>query len=270
MVATIGQMASAEYYLESQRSFRHPNEYYTAGEEPDGVWFNPRGLLGLEDGATVDSGHFHRLYSGFSPDGSAKLVQRAGNPDRSPGVDLTFSVDKSVSSLWAVAEPEMRERIEAMAVASARAAIEDTVFRYCAYTRVSANGVTRPAEADLMGATFVHGTSRENDPQLHVHCTIFNLARTREDGRWRAHHQYPVYSWKKAAGALFRAYMAWELQQDLGVRMERYGPNAEFTRDARACRRISSPSGPSGARPSSPRPASWAFLLWETRRAWPA
>ena len=31
MVATLAQMASAEYYLESQRSYRHPNEYYTAG-----------------------------------------------------------------------------------------------------------------------------------------------------------------------------------------------------------------------------------------------
>ena len=230
MVATIGQMASAAYYLESQRSYRHPNEYYTAGEEPDGTWFNPHGLLGLEDGETVDSGHFHRLYAGFSPDGSAKLVQRAGNPDRSPGVDLTFSVDKSASSLWAIAEPGMREQIEAMAVAAARAALEDTVFKYCAYTRVGKNGIIRPVEADLMGATFVHGTSRENDPQLHVHCTIFNLARTRQDGRWRAHHQYPVYSWKKAAGALFRAYMAWDLQENLGVRMEQYGPNAEFTR----------------------------------------
>ncbi|MDE0408412.1 MAG: relaxase domain-containing protein, partial [Alphaproteobacteria bacterium] len=232
MVATIGQMASAEYYLESQRSYRHPNEYYTAGEEPDGTWFNPRGLLGLEDGGKVDSGQFHRLYSGFAPDGSRKLVQRAGNPDRSPGIDMTFSVDKSVSALWAIAEPEMRLRIEAMATASARAAIEDTVFRYCSCTRVAEKGVTRPVEADLMGATFVHGTSRENDPQLHVHCTIFNVARTHEDGKWRAHHQYPVYSWKKAAGAMFRANMAWELQQGLGVRMEQYGPANEFTRIA--------------------------------------
>ena len=81
MVATIGQMASAEYYLESQRSFRHPNEYYTAGEEPDGTWFNTKGLLGLEDGEKVDSGHFHRLYSGFAPDGSAQ----AGAAGRQPG-----------------------------------------------------------------------------------------------------------------------------------------------------------------------------------------
>ncbi len=232
MVATIGQMASAEYYLESQRSFRHPNEYYTAGEEPDGAWFNPAGLFGVRDGGKVDSGQFYKLYNGFSPDGSSKLAQRAGNPERSPGIDLTFSVDKSVSALWAIAEPDMRERIEAMAVSAARAALEDTVLRYCSYTRVSADGVSRAVEADLMGATFVHGTSRENDPQLHVHCTIFNAARTREDGKWRAHHQYPVYSWKKAAGASFRAYMAWELQQGLGVRMEQYGPNAEFTRIA--------------------------------------
>ena len=179
MVATIGQMASAEYYLESQRSYRHPNEYYTAGEEPDGSWFNPNGLFGLDDGAKVDSGEFRRLYNGFASGGSAKLVQRAGSPDRSPGVDLTFSVDKSISSLWAIAEPEMRAQIEAMAVSAARAALEDSVLRYCSYTRVSANGVSRAVEADLMGATFVHGTSRENDPQLHVHCTIFNVARTR-------------------------------------------------------------------------------------------
>ncbi len=157
-------------------------------------------------------------------------MQRAGNPDRSPGIDMTFSVDKSVSALWAIAEPEMRERIETMAVAAARAALDDSVLKHCSYTRVSEKGVTRPLEADLMGATFVHGTSRENDPQLHVHCTIFNLARTREDGKWRAHHQYPVYNWKKAAGALFRAYVAWELQQNLGVRMQQYGPNVEFTR----------------------------------------
>ena len=192
MVATIGQMASAEYYLESQRSYRHPNEYYTAGEEPDGTWFNPNGLFALKDGAKVDTGEFQRLYNGFAPDGAGKLVQRAGNPSRSPGVDMTFSVDKSISALWAIAEPEMRAQIESLAVDAAREALKDTVLRYCSYTRVSENGVTRPVSADLMGATFVHGTSRENDPQLHVHSAIFNLR--------------------------------------LGVRMEQYGPNAEFTR----------------------------------------
>ena len=129
MVATLAQMATAEYYLESQRSFRHPNEYYTAGEEPDGTWFNPHGLFGLGDGAKIDSRDFHRLYNGFSPDGSGRLTRNAGSKARSPGLDMTFSVDKSVSALWAIAEPDMRAQIEALAITAARAALEDTVLR---------------------------------------------------------------------------------------------------------------------------------------------
>ena len=105
MVATLAQAASAAYYLESQRSFRHPNEYYTAGEEPDGVWFNPKGLFGLADGGKVDSSDFHRLYNGFAPNTGGKLTQNAGSERRSAGLDMTFSADKSVSALWAVADP---------------------------------------------------------------------------------------------------------------------------------------------------------------------
>ena len=232
MVATLAQMASAEYYLESQRSYRHPIEYYTAGEEPDGTWFNPHGLFGLADGSRIDSRDFHRLYNGFAPDGSSKLNQKAGKDTRSPGLDMTFSVDKSVSALWAIAEPDMRAEIERLAVDAAQAALQDTVFEHCSYTRIKKGGsdVGTPVPADLMAAAFPHGTSRENDPQLHIHTTILNVARTHKDGKYRAHHQYPAYSWSKAAGALFRAYLAWDLQQHLGVKIEQYGPNSAYTR----------------------------------------
>ena len=231
MVATLAQAASASYYLESQRSFRHPNEYYTAGEEPDGVWFNPAGLLGLENGGKVDSGDFQRLYNAFAPDGSSRLTRNAGSDQRSPGVDMTFSADKSVSSLWAIADSELRSEIEQAHNDAARVALEETVFRYCAYTRIrDREGQIRVLPADISVAMFQHGTSRENDPQLHTHCVIFNAARTREDGKWRAMHQYPVYSWAKAAGAVYRNALAWNLRERLGVPMEQYGPNNGFTR----------------------------------------
>ncbi len=231
MVATLAQAASASYYLESQRSFRHPNEYYTAGEEPDGVWFNPKGLLSLENGGKVDSGDFHRLYHGFAPDGSTKLTRNAGSDQRSSGVDMTFSADKSVSALWAVADPALRSRIAEAHNDAARVALEETVFRYCAYTRIrDREGQIRVLPADISVAMFQHGTSRENDPQLHTHCVIFNAARTHEDGKWRAMHQYPVYSWAKAAGGVYRNALAWNLRERLGIRMEQYGPNAGFTR----------------------------------------
>ena len=232
MVATLGQMASAAYYLESQRSFRHPNEYYTAGEEPDGVWWNPCGLFGLADGGRVDGGDFHRLYHGFAPGGGERLTRNAGSEKRSPGLDMTFSADKSVSALWAIADPELRSEIERAHNDAARAALAGTVLRYCAWTRLQERDGTRVVAADIMGAMFQHGTSRENDPQLHTHCTIFNAARTHRDGRYRALHQHPVYAWMKAAGAVYRNALAWNLRDRLGIHMEQYGKDNEFTRIA--------------------------------------
>ena len=231
MVATLAQAASAAYYLESQRSFRHPNEYYTAGEEPDGMWFNPRGLFSLENGGKVDSGHFHRLYHGFAPDGSGRLTRNAGSEKRSPGLDMTFSADKSVSALWAIADPDLRARIEHAHNDAAKVALEETVFRHCAWTRIrDREGRIHVLRAELMAAMFQHGTSRDNDPQLHTHCVIFNAARVHEDGKWRAMHQHPVYGWTKAAGAVYRNALAWNLHQSLGIPMEQYGRDGEFTR----------------------------------------
>ena len=233
MVATLAQAASAAYYLESQRSFRHPNEYYTAGEEPDGVWFNPKGLFGLVDGGKVDSSDFHRLYNGFAPNGGGKLTQNAGSERRSAGLDMTFSADKSVSALWAIADTELRSEIEQAHNDAARVALEETVLRHCAYTRIrNQDGEVEVLPADISAAMFQHGTSRDNDPQLHTHCVIFNAARTHRDGKYRALHQHPVYTWMKAAGAAYRNTLAWSLQDRLGIRMEQYGKDGEFTRIA--------------------------------------
>ena len=233
MVATLAQAASAAYYLESQRSFRHPNEYYTAGEEPDGVWFNPHALFGLADAGKVDSSDFHRLYNGFAPNTGGKLTQNAGSERRSAGLDLTFSADKSVSALWAVADPELRSEIEKAHNDAARVALEETVLRHCAYTRIrNRDGGIEVLPADITAGMFQHGTSRDNDPQLHTHCVIFNAARTHRDGKYRALHQHPVYTWMKAAGAVYRNALAWSLQERLGIRMEQYGKDGEFTRIA--------------------------------------
>ena len=233
MVATLAQAASAAYYLESQRSFRHPNEYYTAGEEPDGVWFNPQGLFGLADGGKVDSSDFHRLYNGFAPNTGGKLTQNAGSERRSAGLDMTFSSDKSVSALWAVADPGLRSEIEQAHNDAARVALEQTVLRHCGYTRIrNRDGDIEVLPADISAAMFQHGTSRDNDPQLHTHCVIFNAARTHRDGKYRALHQHPVYTWMKAAGAVYRNTLAWSLQERLGIRMEQYGKDGEFTRIA--------------------------------------
>ena len=49
---------------------------------------------------------------------------------------MTFSADKSVSALWAIADPELRSKIEDAHNDAARVALEETVLRHCAYTRI--------------------------------------------------------------------------------------------------------------------------------------
>ena len=197
------------------------------------MWFNPKGLFGLADGGKVDSSDFHRLYHGFAPNTGGKLTQNAGSERRSAGLDMTFSADKSVSALWAVADPDLRLEIERAHNDAVRIALQETVLRHCAYTRIrNRDGDIEVLPADISAAMFQHGTSRDNDPQLHTHCVIFNAARTHRDGKYRALHQHPVYTWMKAAGAVYRNTLAWSLQERLGIRMEQYGKEGEFTRIA--------------------------------------
>ena len=40
MVAILSRITAAEHYIMNQRSIRHPNEYYTGGAEPNGVWWD--------------------------------------------------------------------------------------------------------------------------------------------------------------------------------------------------------------------------------------
>ena len=135
--------------------------------------------------------------------------------------------------MWAVADPELRAEIERAHNDAARVALEETVLRHCAYTRIrNRDGDIEVLPADISAAMFQHGTSRDNDPQLHTHCVIFNAARTHRDGKYRALHQHPVYTWMKAAGAVYRNTLAWSLQERLGIRMEQYGKDGEFTRIA--------------------------------------
>ena len=238
MMMSMAPMASAAYYLTQQRSYRHPNEYYSGGQEPDGVWFNPTGMFGLPDGGKIDSRDFLKLYDGYSPlDGSA-LIRSAGNPSHSPGHDFTFSVDKSVSVLWAIADAREREIIEEIVNEAARFAVEQTLVRMCSTTRVRRPGKDgEPGEievvpAELIGVQFQHGDSREGDAQLHIHFLVLNVAKTREDGKYRAVNMHPMYKWQKALGAAFGAYVAEAFGKRLGVRLEHYGENNEFLRVA--------------------------------------
>ena len=228
---TIAPMASADYYLSQMASHRSIYEYYQAGNEPDGKWWNPSGMLGLTDKDDIESRAFERLRAGLSPEDATPLTRNANLERRSAGLDLTFSADKSISALWAIADPELRAQIEACHEDAVRWTLENLFRKHCAYTRRGAGG-HEVVSGDIIGATFTHHESRENDPQIHTHCTLFNAVRTHDDGKWRTLYQLPVFKWVRAGGAVYRLALAWHLRERLGLHMERYGQDGEFTRIA--------------------------------------
>jgi conjugative relaxase-like TrwC/TraI family protein len=132
------------------------------------------------------------------------------------GYDLTFSPVKSVSTLWAIAPPEIAAVIEqahADAVADALAWLED----HATYTRIGRNGVAQVEGRGLIVAAFTHRDSRAGDPDLHTHMAISNKVQTL-DGRWLALDGRPVYKNKVAASERYNTRLEALVVDRLGVR----------------------------------------------------
>lgn len=200
------------YYLALAR-----DDYYLKGGEPSGQWFG-KGAERLGIKAQVNGQEFKRLLRGFSPDGTQPLIQGAGSPKHQPGWDLTFSSPKSVSSLWSQADQEVRRAIQEAQTAAVGEAL-DYLQDAASFTRRGRGGQTKET-TKLVVATFDHGTSRAQDPQLHTHCLVLNVG-VREDGTTGTILSQPFYAHKLAAGAVYRAELANQLEKRLGVVLER-------------------------------------------------
>jgi conjugative relaxase-like TrwC/TraI family protein len=200
------------YYLALAR-----DDYYLKGGEPPGRWLG-EGAVQLGLTGAVESQAFKHLLQGFSADGRDPLIQGAGSPKHQPGWDLTFSCPKSVSAVWSQADGDVRQAIQEAQAAAVRGAL-DYLQDAAAYTRRGKGGLTREP-TKLVVATFDHGTSRAQDPQLHTHCLVLNVG-VREDGTTGTILSEPFYRHKLAAGAVYRAELSDQLEKRLGVVLER-------------------------------------------------
>lgn len=100
------------------------------------------------------------------------------------GFDLTFSVPKSISAAWALADEGTKAVIYAChqdAIARTIAYAEAGVF----HSRSGTDGIAQVDIAGVMAAEFDHWDSRAGDPQLHSHVAVSNRAQSISDGRWR-------------------------------------------------------------------------------------
>jgi conjugative relaxase-like TrwC/TraI family protein len=249
-------MAAVDYILDLEESPEAFNkaEYY-AGEEggeavplsgpPSRRWMGSgeaAQILGVELGSEVEREQLRRAMQGQHVR-TGKQLRRPGtrsvpvrdetgepilDPEGKPylteelrvnNADLTCSVPKSVSAVWAQADPELKAQIQEAVMRSA-----ETTLRYMVETKPVIQKTGEPASG-FVASMALHVTSRRAkgekvpSPQLHVHGVIVGV----DDGQ--GHLRTPDTSafFKHDAplegGALFRALLAEELRR-LGFDLE--------------------------------------------------
>jgi conjugative relaxase-like TrwC/TraI family protein len=166
--------------------------------------------------------HLHR---DLSTDEHAAAVERIEVEERERGTrrtvagyDYTFSVPKSVSALWAVADASVQARI----VEAHHQAVADVVAlmeRDVAATRIGHAGVAQVATLGLIATAYDHYDSRAADPQLHTHVVIANKVQG-EDGKWRALDGRPMHQAVVALSEHYNAVLADRMTRTLGVGWE--------------------------------------------------
>jgi conjugative relaxase-like TrwC/TraI family protein len=209
-LSKISSAAGCDYYLELARE-----DYYLNGGEPQGRWYGEAlSHFGIQENDVVEAKTLKTLFAGYHPVTSEKLVQNPGSPKRTRGWDMTFSMPKTVSTLWSQTTPENRQIIQRVHADAVKEALR-YAQEVAGHTRRGKGG-NEIDQAKLLFAVFEHGTSRALDPNLHSHAILQNIG-VRSDGTTGTLHTQALYDHKMAIGAVYRLAAAHGLRTQLGV-----------------------------------------------------
>src|SRR5215211_5922402 len=132
------------------------------------------------------------------------------------GYDLTFSPVKSVSTLWAVAEPAVAAVIER----AHQAAVKDAltfIETHALFTRTGPQGIRQVNVRGMIATAFIHRDSRSGDPDLHTHVAVANKVQTL-DGRWLSIDGRLMFKANVAASETYNTALEQHLRDSLGIR----------------------------------------------------
>lgn len=200
------------------------NDYYTqdvAHGQQAGQWIGVGAeQLGLRQGEAVTRDAFLRLCDNQHPETGKRLTQVTAK-ERRVFFDFQCAPPKSVSILAVTMED--RRIVEAHREASSLALRELEQF---AGTRIRKGGVQESdrTTGNLVGAAFLHTTSRALDPQLHTHFVLLNATFDSTEKRWKA----------LQTSAMFDAihYGTEVYRNELVKRLQGFGYRVRHTADA--------------------------------------
>jgi conjugative relaxase-like TrwC/TraI family protein len=220
ILAKITRSSAGGYaeYLEGKAQAPELGDYYLKdGErtEAPGRWAHGAGQFGIDPGRPVTGEQLHALMDVRRPDSGQELRRVGGSGEAVAALDATFSAPKSVSAVWALGSPELREQIE-----QAHEAAVDRALGYATRMvpmlrrRVSQDTVVHEKATGLVATSWRHTTARAvaeqvPDPQLHSHVLLHGAVR--RDGRIVAIDSRAWLVHQREVGAAYRAELAREL-----------------------------------------------------------
>ena len=205
--------------------------YYMTAGTPQGRWLGS-GLNGINrtiGGAVTETDAKAIFDSATHPDTGAPLGRPHGHPTIThnthgqtatrravAGFDLTFSVPKSVSVLWALSPRSLQDKILQThhdAVTATFEWLEELVI----HTRAGRNGAAYVGTRGAIAAAFDHWESRAGDPQLHTHLVIANRVQRTNDGAWVTLDSRTLYKAAVAASEHYNGLLFDALHRHLGT-----------------------------------------------------
>ena len=219
LIATQGKsVAGTQKYFEQVLT---RGDYYL-GQEVAGQWRGKGAdILGLGQGAEVTKAQFNQLLEGKHPETGKNLTQRI-RKDRRPGMDLTFSVPKSVSLAWAINKDEQILKALQESVRETMKRDVEPLMQRRVRTGKHAQTKQKSHTGKLIYADFLHKTSRpvkgSADPHLHVHAFVINW--TQQDGKNYAGEFEEIVRQRPSLQAKFEARLARKLNHELGYNVQ--------------------------------------------------
>ncbi|MFJ9846286.1 MobF family relaxase [Kitasatospora sp. NPDC101155] len=179
------------------------------------------------------------LESVYRPDALASAWRHSGDRERVDvaGDDITFTLPKTLSVAWGLADPAVREVIEEEFLTSVRQTVT-ALESWCAYGVSGHQGDGQIAErvsaSGFLGWIMTHKSARPvkdsvGDPHLHAHVVLARMVKC-EDGAWRspASGGRDLRRHSHAANELQKALLRTALTEKLGVEWSFSEANREW------------------------------------------
>jgi conjugative relaxase-like TrwC/TraI family protein len=232
VVLTVAKVTGTEAggyadYLQGKTTATVAGDYYLKdGErvEAPGRWVSGAHAVGVDPNGRVTPEQLRALMDVRRPDTGLPLRPVGSTGEAVAALDATFSAPKTISAIWALADPELRARVEA--------AHETAIDRALAYAtaqvpmvreRIDAETVIHVKAQEMIASSWRHTTARAvdgqpPDPQLHSHVLLHGAVR--RDGQVAAIDSRQWFTYRRELGAAYRTELARELT-GLGFQIDR-------------------------------------------------